>query len=361
MADVRFCVGFSKACKQAREGGGLPGYEGGLTGKLLIRPRRLWLPPDIVRLIDSMVRRLEHEDTLLSMNEGVLGTTLCQAAMAGGILDVRFLLVRGADVEATTVHLTEDGTEFPKTALRWAAAAGMLEVARALLDAGARELDLALHAASYGGHTPVVSLLLDRGVDVRYDGDTSLLNAVAHGHLATATLLLDRGADVHAQDDLALVYSAQRGHLEMVRLLLDRGADVHAQEDRPLRLAAQECHLEIVRLLLDRGANIHARNEEPLCWAIESGCIETVALLLDRGANIHIHHDRPLRVAARLGLLEMVRLLLDRGADIHAWNDVTLSEARRKGHAAVVALLLARGAQEPLVLTEDEAEEEEDG
>ena len=78
MADARFCVGFSSACKQAREGGGLPGCEQELRsvtpdGIILTWPLRPFLPPDIVRLIDALVRRLEHEDTLLSMNGGDLG------------------------------------------------------------------------------------------------------------------------------------------------------------------------------------------------------------------------------------------------------------------------------------------------
>ena len=42
MADVRLCVGFSSACKQAREGGGLPGYEGRVMRGRCLRP---FLPP----------------------------------------------------------------------------------------------------------------------------------------------------------------------------------------------------------------------------------------------------------------------------------------------------------------------------
>ena len=133
MADVRFCVGFSKACKQAREGGGLPGSQLVMRevladGCVVFVPRRRWLPPDIIRLIDALVRRLEHEDTLLSMNGGDLGTTLCEAAAAGGILDVRFLLARGADVEATTVYVNEVGNEYAWSALVWAGSAGHLAV-----------------------------------------------------------------------------------------------------------------------------------------------------------------------------------------------------------------------------------------
>ena len=284
MADARFCVGFSSACKQAREGGGLPGCESGLTSELCIRPRRFWLPPDIVRLIDALVRRLEHEDTLLSMNGGNLGTTLCQAAHAGGLRDVRFLLARGADVETTTTFDDEFDGELDYTALRWAAACGHLLVATALLVAGALQHGLALQTASFFGHTPVVELLLDRGVDVHYDEDIALIVSGQNGFLATATLLLDRGADLEAQDGAPLVLAAQFGHLEMVAFLLDRGADVHADDDRPLLAAAEHGQLEVVRLLLDRGADIHADNEGALLWAREKGHAAIEALLLERGA-----------------------------------------------------------------------------
>ena len=112
MADARFCVGFSKACKQAREGGGLPGYSGRVSRGRVLRP---FLPPDIVRLIDALVRRLEHEDTLLSMNGYDLGTTLCEAAAAGGLRDVHFLLARGVNNESWTVFVRDDGEEFDWT------------------------------------------------------------------------------------------------------------------------------------------------------------------------------------------------------------------------------------------------------
>ena len=140
MADARFCVGFSSACRQAREGGGLPGCEPGLTAEHCIVPRRGWLPPEIVRLIDALVRRLEHEDMLLRMNGGVLGVTLCEASAAGGLRDVHFLLARGPDLEATTAYVSEEGRghAYQRTPLVWAADAGHLAVCISLLNAGAR-------------------------------------------------------------------------------------------------------------------------------------------------------------------------------------------------------------------------------
>ena len=281
MADVRFCVGFSKACKQAREGGGLAGYEGRASRGRALRP---FLPPDIIRLIDALVRRLEHEDTLLAMNGGELGTTLCEAAAAGGILDVRFLLLRGADVEASTVFIDENGRRLEWTALLWAVRAGHAVVCAALLDANADERDPALSNAARYGHTPVVALLLDRGADIEDENGDVLIQSAEFGHLATTTLLLDRGADVHAQEDKALALAAQCGHLEIVRLLLDRGADIQSRNGQPLVNAALKGRLEMVRLLLDRGADIHADNEVALRGARQEGHAAVEALLLERGA-----------------------------------------------------------------------------
>ena len=127
-----------------------------------------------MRLIDALVRRLEHEDTLLAMNGGELGTTLCQAAAAGGLLDVRFLLARGADLEAAASFTANNGMKYAVTALRWSALHGHLAVASFLLDRGAQLHDGALLNAADGGYTAVVALLLDRGANVHHVDDFAL-------------------------------------------------------------------------------------------------------------------------------------------------------------------------------------------
>ncbi|XP_076837514.1 ankyrin repeat domain-containing protein 49 [Brachyhypopomus gauderio] len=58
-----------------------------------------------------------------------------------------------------------------------------------------------LHRASYSGHLPVVSALLDSGADLRartVDGWTPLHSACRWGHTAVASCLLHRGAEVNA-------------------------------------------------------------------------------------------------------------------------------------------------------------------
>ena len=207
-------VGFSSASKQAREGGDLE-----VTVETEEGPRTFILPWFFVREVDALLerwRREEHEGTLLTMNAGVLGATLCQAAWEGGLRDTTFLLARGADVNF------EEHEDI--TPLVYSAEHGHLAVATALLDAGAGHLDSALWYAAFSGHTHV------------------------------AALLLDRGADVHYLNDASLRYSAQLGYLETVRLLLDRGADVHANEEEALRDARGNGHAEVVALLLERGA-----------------------------------------------------------------------------------------------------------
>jgi ankyrin repeat protein len=283
MADALLCVGFSKACKQARQGGGLPGYEPSRSSRA--RCLRLFLPPDLVRLIDALVRRLEHEDTLLAMNGGVLGTTLCKAARSGGLLDVRFLLARGVYVEHTTVYDEDVGVVDYWTALVWAADAGHLAVTEELLSAGASlQLDAALGNASRFGHAPVAALLLHRGADVHVSDDLPLYCACRNGHLDVVRILLDGGADIHALDDWALRVAAEVGNFEIARMLLDRGASVQADDNQALRLAAGSGFLEIVRLVLDRGADVHVRNEYALAIARQNGNAALEALLLERGA-----------------------------------------------------------------------------
>ena len=76
-------VGVSGASKAAREGGNLE-----VTVETEEGPRTFTLPWFFVRDVDALLerwRREEHEATLLTMNHGMLGATLCQAAGAGGL------------------------------------------------------------------------------------------------------------------------------------------------------------------------------------------------------------------------------------------------------------------------------------
>jgi ankyrin repeat protein len=110
--------------------------------------------------------------------------------------------------------------------------------------------------------------------------EEKLIGAAKHGDSETVTLLLERGADIRAIDDLALRWAAGNGHTKTVALLLERGANINAKKNQGLRGAADGGHTQTVALLLGRDADIHAENDEALRWAALNGHTETVALLL---------------------------------------------------------------------------------
>jgi ankyrin repeat protein len=90
-----------------------------------------------------------------------------------------------------------------------------------------------LHLAAFFGQTDAVRLLLARGAepDVRGQGwmtGTALSAAAAGGHTAIVLLLLEVGVDPNvqqAQGFTPLHAAAQNADLEAVRALLDAGAD----------------------------------------------------------------------------------------------------------------------------------------
>jgi ankyrin repeat protein len=211
MAHPPLSSGLAGCCKAARSGHGLPESEEGAE-EGTPRPR---LFHELMRIIDAIARKIEREERLLAMNGGALNRTLAEAARAGGVKDVRFLLASGADATA------RDGEAL------WSACwQGHLAVAQALLESGAAftqgRLNFSLWTAAVSGHTACCELTLDHGADVHYDEDSSLCYAAANGHLQTVTLLLDRGAD--AWSERAMLRATNNRHDAVVALLLERRA-----------------------------------------------------------------------------------------------------------------------------------------
>jgi len=187
--------------------------------------------------------------------------------------------------------------------------ANIVEVARVILDAGAKNDQPALDATlglacsgrvarECGVQIALIDLLCD------YGADPNGAMPGAHGEFEAAEALLRRGArlDLPAScalgraedarrllpgagpDDRhrALVLSAQFGHREIVRMLLDAGEDpsrynpagCHAHST-PLHQAALAGHEETVRLLVERGARLDLKDTiwqaTPEGWAVHGG------------------------------------------------------------------------------------------
>ncbi len=154
-----------------------------------------------------------------------------------------------------------------------------------------------MHVAASEGHSDILMLLIEHGVDMngrgKY-GDTPLHRATEKARLEAGRFLLNRGADIDVQNDFnntALIYTAIWGHVEFARMLLEHGAmiDTRGGHSRtPLHWAAETGHTELVRLLLERGADTHVRDEDgntPSELGSQRGLQEIVELLSRRDAS----------------------------------------------------------------------------
>lgn len=186
--------------------------------------------------------------------------------------------------------------------------ANAVDVARALLDAGAEPDSLAqlyggdctpmallvssAHPAKAGVQAPLVDVLVDYGASVEPSGNGSwtspLLTALTFGYLDAARALVRRGAHIHS-----LSQAAGLGLLDEVRRRV-AGADADDRH-RALALAAQLGHVDVVRALLDTGEDPDRYNppqahshSTPLHQAVAAGHLDVVRLLVERGARLDI-------------------------------------------------------------------------
>lgn len=122
-----------------------------------------------------------------------------------------------------------------------------------------------LQTAVYGGHAPVVKLLLKHNA-ARSVSDM-MIDAVADGDRKMLDFFLRNGANVNHIFDghSALHMAARRGDAMMVNLLVDRGADIHAENDfgqSALHFAAGYGYDKAVEALLIRGARINSNSRD---------------------------------------------------------------------------------------------------
>ena len=122
--------------------------------------------------------------------------------------------------------------------------------------------DAALHDAAQGGHTGVVSVLLQAGASLNLragrHGGTPLHHAVVTDHMATIKQLIEAGADVNARDKsmrTPLMCAASNGKNAAVIYLLAHGADptlVDRMGEDALREATLRNRADVVRTLQGR-------------------------------------------------------------------------------------------------------------
>ncbi|VDI45560.1 Hypothetical predicted protein [Mytilus galloprovincialis] len=252
-----------------------------------------------------------------------------------------------------------------------------------------------LHAACFNGHTKVVKLLIDAGLnvnDTENNGSTPLILACENGHNETVKSLLNlNGKKLESRVNTttrnkygwSCLHSACfNGHTEVVKLLIDIGLRVNDTiyiGYTPLYLACQNGHYDTVKLLLDLNGQIlnscvdtatrykdgwtvlhtacakgHTNIVKLLIdMAVRNGHQETVKFLLNlKSQTLNSCVDKTIKQedawsalhkACNNGHIEIVKLLIDNGMNV---NDTThngqtpLFLACQKGHCDIVKLLL---------------------
>jgi peptide-methionine (S)-S-oxide reductase len=199
--------------------------------------------------------------------------------------------------------------------------ANIVEVARVILDAGARNDQEAIDSAlglvcsgmvprQCGVQVPLVDLLCQYGADpnagmlpglgysereavdalVRLGARTDLAYFAATGSTLEARRAIP-AADAELRHR-ALAWAAQYGHADIVRMLLDAGEDPNRFNPKgahphstPLHQASLYGHLDVVRLLLERGARRDLKDTvyggTALGWAEHGERAEVARLLRD--------------------------------------------------------------------------------
>jgi ankyrin repeat protein len=194
-----------------------------------------------------------------------------------------------------------------------------------------------LHTAVDNGRLEVARALIAAGANVnspgrREDGHMPLFNAVDRRRPEIARLLLASGAAVDARDkadNTPLAYAADN-RPEMAEVLLAAGADVNARRKSdgwtPLFTAVHHNAVDTVRVLLRHGADMEARSADgntAMHIGANFGCMQAIIVLLNNGQNIDTPNadgNTPLMVAAWYGQMDVGRFLISAGADINIRN-----------------------------------------
>ena len=229
-----------------------------------------------------------------------------------------------------------------------------------------------LHQAGYGNDCELARLMLDAGARTdlfaRGDGGTPLIQALFWGHREVAELL--------GRQPVNLRVAAGLGDLELIRQLAGtRQAGAHRGFYRPhggfpawqpsddpqeildeaLVWAAKSDRVDAIRLLVELGARLDADpyRGTPLTWAAVNGRVESVRALVELGADPNqrgtfggpSHGDgvTAIHLAGQAGRREVVIALLELGADslirdnLHGGN--ALGWARVGGHEELADIL----------------------
>jgi len=279
------------------------------------------------------------------------GSFLPNAVVLGDPILVKDALAMGAGTEETRSQ--DDYINL--TSLWLAAAYGRTEIARMLIDAGAKvnstDKDFKyspLMLACMSGNRTLAELLIRKGANIEAKSASSYTAGFElYGSYAKRTI-------ANLKQRTPLMFAAEGGHPGLVRLLLEAGADPNVKNDdgwTALDAARTNLDAETSRILLEAGAT-----ENPLISAICAGDAARVRELLPRLADFLGTKKSPvypLTLAVRWNSQHGSRNVIDALLDVRdrlSPND--LEAAMRNAKKSDEALLLYLASKGISVTTE---------
>ena len=294
----------------------------------------------------------------LEARDSAMRTPLIRATLYSSISIVRWLLEKGADINA----VDEDNGSVLHYAVRNSPEPELLT--ELLLEHGApvnlrdtKNQDTAFDVVygDFAGDSVIdgriIYLLRKHGGAIRgyymeplgtqeNTPEACLLIAIDEDDTEKFMDALEKGADVDAVSGskyklTALMKAAQFGRLAMVKELLDFGADTTLYDDHggdALYHSIYSDNPELIRLLMKRYAGSLRERRDLVNWAAINGCEEAMLVLLQAGISpnfINKYGDTPLDVArsryfaSGMGYEKVISLLLQHGA-------MTAAQLRKK-------------------------------
>ena len=254
------------------------------------------------------VRALLDADASIIDRGHTRGMTPLQLAVVGGSRHVVALLLdRGANIHAAGGG--QDLQAIDLAVFGGRAHSSNPEMARLLIARGATYyVTVAAALGDIDGVRHMLDNAPSRVYEARPNGRRPLAAAVEFGHDEVAALLLERGVDPRweepgAPHGTALHKAAVRGNLAMVKLLLDHGADPNEDIDSTASASVFAATPEIRELIESRGAELSPYDTS----GIEDDDDKLHALAADQwdahriGAAITMSADRPALLARLLG------------------------------------------------------------
>lgn len=262
------------------------------------------------------------------------------AAIRSGDLD-KFRASLAADPSLATARSSRSHpTLLQCVALDGNGKPNVVEMARLLVDAGARNIDESFVAAASINNAPVAELLLERGAAIDGNGGWSAIEeALYWDSRDTLALLLNRGARVRN-----LRIAAGLGRTDLIAAFFDRDDNLKPEAGRidwpfgSLDAIERSNHGEKIRRELSARVRAWSQDRQGIIdnafvYACMHGHVDAALLLLEKGAAINAipggfdFAGTGLHYAAMNGHREMVELLLARGADMSIKDTKVHSDA----------------------------------